>query len=145
MVFDSLHLRLGLLLLFGFRSARELLAPEPHSNLLEIDFVFSPAFLLHASCERDPSLQQRELSQIYQLNRRSSRESLEGDDLGRIEQLWITEAKRRRDEVRVGKVETVPGEESCGRCVTPFGDEICTAVANLITGSCGSKTESLTS
>ena len=39
-------------------------------------------------------------------------ESLEGDDLGRIEQLWITEAKRRRDEVRVGKVETVPGEES---------------------------------
>ncbi len=38
-------------------------------------------------------------------------ESLESDDLGRIEQLWITEAKRRRDEVRVGKVETVPGEE----------------------------------
>ncbi len=39
-------------------------------------------------------------------------ESLEGDDLGRIEQLWITEAKRRRDEVRVGTVETVPGEEA---------------------------------
>ena len=39
-------------------------------------------------------------------------ESLEGDDLGRIEQLWITEAKRRRDEVRTGKVETVPGEEA---------------------------------
>jgi hypothetical protein len=38
-------------------------------------------------------------------------ESLEGDDLGRIEQLWITEAKRRRDEVRTGKVETVPGDE----------------------------------
>ena len=38
-------------------------------------------------------------------------ESLEGDDLGRIEQLWITEAKRRRDEVRAGKVETVSGEE----------------------------------
>lgn len=37
-------------------------------------------------------------------------ESLEGDDLGRIEQLWITEAKRRRDEVRSGNVETVPGE-----------------------------------
>jgi hypothetical protein len=39
-------------------------------------------------------------------------ESLEGDDLGRIEQLWISEAKRRRDEVRTGKVETVPGEEA---------------------------------
>lgn len=38
-------------------------------------------------------------------------ESLEGEDLGRIEQLWITEAKRRRDEVRTGKVETVAGEE----------------------------------
>jgi hypothetical protein len=39
-------------------------------------------------------------------------ESLESDDLGRIEQLWITEAKRRRDEVRAGKVETVAGEEA---------------------------------
>ncbi len=38
-------------------------------------------------------------------------ESLEGADLGRIEELWITEAKRRRDEVRDGKVETIPGEE----------------------------------
>lgn len=38
-------------------------------------------------------------------------ESLEGADLGGIEQLWITEAKRRRDEVRDGKVETIPGEE----------------------------------
>jgi len=39
-------------------------------------------------------------------------ESLDGDDLGRIDRLWITEAKRRRDEVRAGKVETVPGEEA---------------------------------
>ena len=38
-------------------------------------------------------------------------ESLEGADLGQIENLWITEAKRRRDEVRNGLVETVPGEE----------------------------------
>jgi len=27
-------------------------------------------------------------------------------------QLWITEAKRRRDEVRAGTVDTVPGEEA---------------------------------
>jgi hypothetical protein len=39
-------------------------------------------------------------------------ESLEGADLGRIEQLWITEAKRRRDEVRAGRVETIRGEEA---------------------------------
>ena len=39
-------------------------------------------------------------------------ESLEGDDLGLIERLWTTEAKRRRDEVRAEKVETVPGEEA---------------------------------
>ena len=39
-------------------------------------------------------------------------ESLEGDDLGRIEQLWLDEAKRRRDEVRSGNVKTVPGEEA---------------------------------
>ena len=39
-------------------------------------------------------------------------ESLDGDDLGRIEQLWLTEAKRRRDEVRSRVVETVPGEEA---------------------------------
>lgn len=39
-------------------------------------------------------------------------ESLEGEDLGRIERLWTTEAKRRRDEVRTGKVETIPGEEA---------------------------------
>ncbi|HEU4510308.1 MAG TPA: addiction module protein [Pyrinomonadaceae bacterium] len=39
-------------------------------------------------------------------------ESLEGDDLGEIEQLWVTEAKRRRDEVRSGKVETIPGHEA---------------------------------
>ena len=39
-------------------------------------------------------------------------ESLEGDDLGRIEQLWIADAKRRRDEVRSGIVKTVPGEDA---------------------------------
>lgn len=39
-------------------------------------------------------------------------ESLEGDDLGRIEQLWLAEAKRRRDEVRSHTVKTVAGEEA---------------------------------
>ena len=39
-------------------------------------------------------------------------ESLEGADLGQIEELWTAEAKRRRDEVRTGAVETVPGEKA---------------------------------
>lgn len=38
-------------------------------------------------------------------------ESLDADELGRIDQLWVTEAKRRRDEVRSGKVEPIPGDE----------------------------------
>ena len=33
--------------------------------------------------------------------------SLDADDLGRIDRLWLTEAKRRRDEVRHGKVKPV--------------------------------------
>ena len=39
-------------------------------------------------------------------------ESLDGEELGRIEQLWLVEAKQRRDEVRSGTVKTVPGEEA---------------------------------
>jgi putative addiction module component len=39
-------------------------------------------------------------------------ESLDGDELGKVDRLWIAEAKRRRDEVRSGRVETVPGEEA---------------------------------
>jgi hypothetical protein len=38
-------------------------------------------------------------------------ESLEADDIGQVQEAWIAEAKRRRDEVRDGKVRTVPGEE----------------------------------
>jgi len=38
-------------------------------------------------------------------------ESLEGDEIGQIQEAWIAEAKRRRDEVRAGKVSTIPGEE----------------------------------
>ena len=42
-------------------------------------------------------------------------ESLEGDDLGRIEQVWMTEAKRRRNEVREGKTRTIEGGEALRR------------------------------
>jgi len=39
-------------------------------------------------------------------------ESLDTDDFGAIEKAWILEAKRRRDEVRDGKVEPIPGDEA---------------------------------
>jgi hypothetical protein len=39
-------------------------------------------------------------------------ESLDTNELGRIEQLWIAEAKRRRDEVRSGKAKTIPGPDA---------------------------------
>jgi hypothetical protein len=39
-------------------------------------------------------------------------ESLDGDALTHIDRLWLSEAKRRRDEVRAGKVKTIPGEEA---------------------------------
>jgi putative addiction module component (TIGR02574 family) len=39
-------------------------------------------------------------------------ESLGADELGRIDQLWTAEAKRRRDEVRTGRVKTIPGNQA---------------------------------
>jgi len=39
-------------------------------------------------------------------------ESLENDDLGQTERLWLTEAKRRRDEVRTGRVGTISGDDA---------------------------------
>jgi hypothetical protein len=39
-------------------------------------------------------------------------ESLDADDLGRIDRLWLAEAKRRRDDVRSGRVRSIPGDEA---------------------------------
>jgi hypothetical protein len=39
-------------------------------------------------------------------------QSLDAEDLGNIEALWVSEARRRRDEVRGGKVETIPGDSA---------------------------------
>ena len=38
-------------------------------------------------------------------------ESLDADELGGIDRAWVAEAKRRRDEVRAGRVKTIPGEQ----------------------------------
>ena len=39
-------------------------------------------------------------------------ESLDAEALTDIDRLWLSEAKRRRDEVRAGKVKTIPGDEA---------------------------------
>lgn len=38
-------------------------------------------------------------------------ESLDAKELSSVGRLWVHEAKRRRDDVRNGRVEAVPGEE----------------------------------
>lgn len=39
-------------------------------------------------------------------------ESLDVAELGDIDMLWLQEAKRRRNDLRAGRVATVPGEEA---------------------------------
>ena len=39
-------------------------------------------------------------------------ESLESGDLTDIDRLWLSEARRRRDEVRAGTIKTIPGDEA---------------------------------
>jgi hypothetical protein len=39
-------------------------------------------------------------------------ESLDPAEDGYVRQLWLKEALRRRDEVRSGRVQTIPGEEA---------------------------------
>lgn len=39
-------------------------------------------------------------------------ESLDAQELGHIDRLWIAEATRRRDDVRSGRIETIPGDEA---------------------------------
>lgn len=48
-------------------------------------------------------------------------ESLEAPELGRIDQLWAAEAKRRRDEVREGQVQTIPGPEALAQVRRSLG------------------------
>ncbi len=39
-------------------------------------------------------------------------ESLDCAEDGEVHQLWVVQAKRRRDEVRSGQVQTIPGDEA---------------------------------
>lgn len=42
-------------------------------------------------------------------------ESLDPAEDGYVRQLWIAEARRRRDDVRAGRVQTIPGAEALAR------------------------------
>lgn len=42
-------------------------------------------------------------------------ESLDTDPLDSVDELWLAEAKRRRDEVRSGAARTIPGDEGLQR------------------------------
>jgi hypothetical protein len=48
-------------------------------------------------------------------------ESLDTAELGDIDRLWATEAKRRRDEVRERRVQTIPGDEALARVRRALG------------------------
>jgi hypothetical protein len=39
-------------------------------------------------------------------------ESLDPAEDGLVRQLWVAEARRRRDDVRSGRVKTIPGDET---------------------------------
>jgi hypothetical protein len=39
-------------------------------------------------------------------------ESLDADELGPVDRLWLAEAKRRRNDVRSGRVRSIPGDEA---------------------------------
>ena len=47
-------------------------------------------------------------------------ESLEPAEDKRIHPLWLTEARQRRDEVRNGSVQTIPGDEALERVRQAF-------------------------
>lgn len=42
-------------------------------------------------------------------------ESLDPTEDGYVRQLWAAEVRRRRDEVRSGRVQTIPGDEALAR------------------------------
>ncbi len=48
-------------------------------------------------------------------------ESLDVAEANRIDKLWATEARRRRDEVRQGLVRTIPGDEALARVRRSLG------------------------
>ena len=49
-------------------------------------------------------------------------ESLDPTEDGYIQQLWSAEVRRRRDDVRAGRVQTIPGDKALERVGCEAGD-----------------------
>jgi Putative addiction module component len=47
-------------------------------------------------------------------------ESLDPTEDGFIRQLWVKEALNRRDDIRLGRVQTIPGDEAMARVRQAF-------------------------
>lgn len=50
-------------------------------------------------------------------------ESLDVRELSNLNQLWAAEARRRRDDVREGRVKTIPGDEAFLKVRSAVGRE----------------------
>lgn len=48
-------------------------------------------------------------------------ESLDPAEDGYVQQLWMAEARQRRDDVRNGRVQTIPGDEALAQVRRTFG------------------------
>jgi putative addiction module component (TIGR02574 family) len=48
-------------------------------------------------------------------------ESLDAEEINRIDRLWAAEVRRRRDEIRQGRVQTIPGREALERVRRSLG------------------------
>lgn len=48
-------------------------------------------------------------------------ESLDPAEDGYVQQLWIAEARQRRDDVRNGRIQTIPGDEALAQIRRTFG------------------------
>jgi hypothetical protein len=42
-------------------------------------------------------------------------ESLDADEISSVDRLWLAEAKRRRDDIRSGRVQAISGDEALQR------------------------------
>lgn len=49
-------------------------------------------------------------------------ESLDPEEEGYIRQLWVKEALNRRDDIRSGRVQTIPGDEALARVRQVFSN-----------------------
>lgn len=83
----------------------------PLDDSIRLRYVLSMATTIKKLAKQAMSLPTESRAQLADL----LVESLDAEELGQIDRLWVAEAKRRRDEVRSGRVEGIPGDEALKR------------------------------